>query len=85
MARMECDGGQITKRIVALLIDPFQGTNFDLNGQVRTSRFTLSFAVYSSLPRSTIVSIWSRLSLEQQDGSTSWCKYTYHQLMLVSK
>lgn len=34
MARLECDTAHVDKRIVALLIDSFQGTNIDLTQQV---------------------------------------------------
>lgn len=34
MARMECDSAHVAKRIVALVIDSFQGTKVDLSQQV---------------------------------------------------
>ena len=34
MARMECDTPHVAKRIVALVIDSFQGTKVDLSKQV---------------------------------------------------
>ena len=36
MARMECDSPHVAKRIVALVIDSFQGTKIDLSQQVYT-------------------------------------------------
>ena len=39
MARMECDTANVAKRIVALVIDSFQGTNVDLTQQVSVNIF----------------------------------------------
>lgn len=43
MARMECDTPHVAKRIVALVIDSFQGTKIDLSKQV-------TILIPSSLP-----------------------------------
>jgi len=46
MARMECDTANVAKRIVALVIDSFQGTNVDLTQQVSVNIFHVGFLYY---------------------------------------
>lgn len=72
MARMECDTAHVAKRIVALVIDSFQGTKVDLSQQVSIILYFASFLPHKPLfPRLIGVSIYFKLSQKHQDDFIS--------------